>query len=286
MIEWGDGSAGFLDAGGKRLVYACFGRGPTHTPTIVLLHEGLGSVALWRRFPMQLAAATGLGVFAYSRAGYGQSDPADLPRPLDYMTREARDVLPDVLVASGIGRAILMGHSDGATIAAIYAGSVQDHRVRGLVLMAPHFFTEDSGLAAIAATKQAYETNELKNRMAKYHRDPDNTFYGWHDAWLHPDFRDWDVSDVIDHIRVPVLAIQGREDQYGTLRQIEELESRMYAPIDTLILDRCQARAPRRADGAGPVGSVRVHGAPASTGSRQTRRGVSPAGDRRPGLRH
>lgn len=232
--------SGTLSAGGKALEYACFGPPPHEAPTLVLLHEGLGCTALWRGFPQALAKATGFGVFAWSRAGYGQSDPADLPRPVDYMTREAVEVLPQVLDAIGFRRGVLVGHSDGATIAAIHTGTVPDHRVRGLVLMAPHFFTEEMGLAEIAKAKEAYAATDMRDRMAKYHRDPDNTFRGWNDAWLDRDFRTWNVSDVIDYLRVPVLAIQGRDDQYGTLAQIDELEARSYAPVDRLILDDCR----------------------------------------------
>lgn len=232
--------SGRLGAGGKSLEYACWGPDPTQAPTLVLLHEGLGCTALWRSFPEKLSKATGFGVFAYSRTGYGHSDTADLPRPLDYMTREAIDVLPDVLDSIGLVRGVLVGHSDGATIAAIHAGSVADRRVRGIVTMAPHFFTEEMGLREIAAAKVAYETTDMKDRMARYHRDPENTFRGWNESWLHPEFKSWNVSEVIDYIRVPVLAIQGRDDQYGTLAQINELEARSYAPVDTLILDDCR----------------------------------------------
>jgi len=238
MAEWR--AEGFLEAGGKRLEYRCFGPSPAEAPTIVMLHEGLGCAALWRDFPARLAQATKMGVFVYSRAGYGQSDPADLPRPVDYMTREATQALPAVLDAFGFRRGILLGHSDGATIAAIYAGSVEDFRVRGIVLMAPHFFTEPAGLEAIAQAKAAYESGDLRERMAKYHRDPDNAFRGWNDAWLNPAFQDWNVADVIDYLRIPTLAIQGREDQYGTLAQIAEIETRSYAPVDKLILDGCK----------------------------------------------
>ena len=231
---------GRVVAGGKSLEYACFGPAPSEAPTLVLLHEGLGSLQLWRDVPQTLAPATGLGVLVYSRAGYGQSDPADMPRPLDYMTREAEEVLPEVLDALGVTRCILIGHSDGASIAAIYAGSVADYRVRGLVLMAPHFFTEASGLAEIAKAKDAFETGDLKARLGKYHRDPDHTFRGWNDAWLNPEFKDWNIADTIDHFRVPTLAIQGQGDQYGTLAQIAEIETRAYSPVETLILEDCQ----------------------------------------------
>lgn len=239
-IEWRDGASGMIEAAGKRLEYRCLGPAPADAPTIVMLHEGLGCVALWRDFPEAVAAATGWGVFVYSRAGYGRSDPADLPRPIDYMTREAVDVLPTVLDSAGVARCVLLGHSDGATISAIYAGSVADHRVRGLILMAPHFFTEPGGLAAIQSARSAYDDGDLRGKMAKYHRDPDNAFLGWNDSWLNPDFAAWNVAEVIDYIRVPALAIQGEGDQYGTLAQIRELEERSYAPVEVEVLADCQ----------------------------------------------
>ena len=234
MAGWGRGR---LTAGGKRLEYACWGPPPGDAPTLLLLHEGLGCVALWRDVPERLAAATGCGVVAYSRAGYGRSDPAELPRPLDYMTREAADVLPEVLAALAVRDVILIGHSDGATIAAEYAGRVTDDRLRGLVLIAPHFFTEPSGLSEIAAARKAYVTSELRGRMAKYHRDPDNAFFGWNDAWLAEGFKSWNVAKVIDSWQVPCLAVQGAADQYGTLAQIREIEARSPKPVETLIMD-------------------------------------------------
>ncbi len=236
-MAWGDAR---ITAGGKELEVRYAGPAPETAPTIVLLHEGLGSAGLWRDFPERLTAATGFGVAAYSRAGYGRSDAAELPFPLDYMTREAVDVLPEVLDAISFRRGVLMGHSDGATIAAIYAGSVIDHRVRGTILMAPHFFTESMGLAEIAKAKEAFATTDLKSRMAKHHADPERTFRGWNDAWLADGFKAWNVGDVIDYFRIPTLAIQGRQDQYGTLAQIAEVETRSYAPVDVAILEECR----------------------------------------------
>ncbi len=237
---WQDGRAAQITVDGVGLEYTTWGPAPEAAPTIVMLHEGLGCVALWRDFPQQLAQATGFGVFAYSRAGYGQSDPARLPRPLDYMTIEATQVLPKALDQIGFRRGLLLGHSDGATISAIYAGSVSDQRVRGLVLMAPHFFTEDMGLNAIADARNAFSMQGLEARMEKYHHDARATFTGWNEAWLNPGFKDWNVADVIDYLRIPTLAIQGRDDQYGTLAQIDELVSRSYAPVETAILDDCR----------------------------------------------
>lgn len=237
--EWKDGGAGTIVAGGTELECASWGPAPGSAPTLVLLHEGLGCVAMWRDFPAKLVEATGFGVFAYSRAGYGRSGPAALPRPNDYMTREAVDVLPEVLDRAGFRRGVLMGHSDGATISAVYAGSIPDMRVRGLCLMAPHFFVEGTTLASIAAAKKDFESGDLRDKLAGFHDDADAAFRGWCDAWLDPDFKNWDVGDAIDHWRVPTLAIQGRQDPYGTLAQIEEIESRAYSPAETLVLDGC-----------------------------------------------
>ncbi|MFN3548733.1 MAG: alpha/beta fold hydrolase [Mesorhizobium sp.] len=236
---WKTGESLTLDIEGVQIEGRCFGPAPDKAPTLVLLHEGLGCVALWRDFPDRLARASGYGVFAFSRRGYGQSDPAVLPRPLDYMTREAVDVLPKVLEAIGFRSGVLVGHSDGASIAAIYAGTVQDHRIRGLVLMAPHFFTEEMGLASIGKARDAYENGDLRAKLAKYHRDVDNAFFGWNDAWLDPAFRDWNIEEVIAYIRVPVLAIQGVDDQYGTRAQIAALETQSYNPVDVAMLDGC-----------------------------------------------
>lgn len=236
---WRDALDARLTVAGQSLEYRCWGPSPHEAPTLVLLHEGLGSVALWRDVPQRLVACTGMGVVAYSRAGYGASDPTQLPRPLDYQTREGTQVLGAVLKSLDIRSCVLMGHSDGATMAAIYAGSVPDMAVRGLILIAPHFFTEPQGLAAIAQAGVAYETGDLRAKLAKYHSHVDNAFLGWHDAWLHPDFAAWNVADVIDHWRIPALAIQGTDDPYGSLAQIEEIATRIYSPLETCILEGC-----------------------------------------------
>lgn len=229
-----------IDAGGAKLEARCTGPSPDYAPTIILLHEGLGSLELWKDFPHRLAEATGHGVFAYSRQGYGRSQAVKLLRPLDYMTREAIDVLPAILAAIGLQKGILLGHSDGASIAAIYAGSIQDHRIRGLILMAPHFFTEPSGLQSIAQAKTDYESGDLRQRLAKYHDDADGAFWGWNRAWLDPAFEEWNIEEVIAYIRVPILAIQGADDQYGTRAQINALEKGLYAPLDLEILQNCR----------------------------------------------
>ena len=239
-FPWIEGVEGRVVADGKRLDAVAYGPSPDQAQTIVMLHEGLGCIALWRDFPAKLAAATGRGVFAYSRAGYGGSDPVDLPRPLDYMSREARFSLPAVFEAIGLRRGILLGHSDGASIAAIYAGEHADERVRGLILMAPHVFTEDMGLAAIAAARRAYETGDLRARLAKYHAHVDSAFWGWNGAWLDPGFRAWNIEEAVGRWRNPALLIQGVDDQYGTLRQIRAIEARSPAPVTSLILEACR----------------------------------------------
>jgi len=228
--------SGFLDIDSQRLEYRMIGPRPDQAPTLVLLHEGLGSIGLWRDFPDRLASATGCGVFAYSAAGYGNSSPAKLPRPVNYMHDEARETLPHVLDAIGFERGVLLGHSDGASIATIYAGSRQDHRVGGLVLMAPHFFVEDITISSIATMRAAYEAGDLRERMARWHADVDATARGWSDAWLNPEFRKWDIREYLAYIRVPILIVQGEDDQYGTVKQIETALEECYCPVEVVLL--------------------------------------------------
>jgi len=239
--------SGFLTLDDKRIEYRFLGPRPDQAPTIVMLHEGLGSVGLWGDFPARLQQATGCGVFAYSRFGYGQSSPCALPRPLDYMTREAKEVLPAILDQIGFKHGLLLGHSDGASIAAIYAGSHQDHRLGGIVLIAPHFFTEEVGLAAIAEAKKAYDAGDLKPRLAKWHLDVDCAFRGWNDAWLDPGFRRWDITEYLAYIRVPVLIVQGEADQYGTVRQLEVAQQECYCPVETALIEGAKHTPQREA---------------------------------------
>ena len=236
---------GMLDLGDQQLEYRWVGPRPNAAPTLVLLHEGLGCVGLWGDFPERLATATGLGVFLYSRAGYGASSTIALPRPINYMDPEAKAVLPRVLQAIGFQRGLLIGHSDGASIATIYAGSTEDHRISGLVLIAPHFFAEEMGLAAIAQAKVAFEGGDLRQRLARWHQNVDAAFKGWNGAWLDPGFRAWDITDALAYIRVPVAIIQGVDDQYGTQRQIAVAEEECYCPVEVTLLDGVQ-HAPQR----------------------------------------
>jgi pimeloyl-ACP methyl ester carboxylesterase len=227
---------GFLSVNNSDLEYRMIGPGPEAAPTIVMLHEGLGSAALWGDFPDRLQAATGAGVFIYSRSGYGASTSVTLPRPLDYMHFEALEVLPRLLEQIGFRRGLLLGHSDGASIAAIYAGAHQDHRVQGIAMIAPHFIVEDISVKSIADIKEAYETTDLKSKLARWHKDVDNAFYGWNGAWLDPEFRNWDISEYLAYIRVPVAIVQGRDDRYGTMRQIEIAQEECYCPVDVTVI--------------------------------------------------
>ncbi|HBN31780.1 MAG TPA: alpha/beta hydrolase [Rhodobacteraceae bacterium] len=239
-MEWKPGASQMVNVAGAALEIRVWGPPPDASPTLVLLHEGLGSVSLWRDIPETLALMTGCGVLAYSRAGYGQSDPVILPRQIDYMTREALDVLPHVLAVAGLQKIILIGHSDGASIAAIYAGTIVDTRLQGICLIAPHFFVETGGRDEILAAKNAFETYDLRIRMARHHKNPENAFFGWADAWLNPDFMAWNIEAVISGIKVPVLAIQGVSDQYGTMAQIDRLERGVKGPFARLDLADCK----------------------------------------------
>jgi pimeloyl-ACP methyl ester carboxylesterase len=243
-------ASGFLTVGAQSLEYRMIGPSPDRGPTIVMLHEGLGSAALWGDFPDNLQAATGAGVFVYSRAGYGASSPAKLPRPLDYMHIEALEVLPQVLERIGFRRGLLVGHSDGASIAAIYAGGVQDHRLQGIALIAPHFLVEDISVASIAAIKTTYETTDLKSKLARWHKDVDNAFYGWNSAWLDPKFRHWDISEYLAYIRVPVAILQGVNDEYGTMRQVGIAREECYCPVDVTEIPGAGHQPHREAPGA------------------------------------
>lgn len=206
-------------------------------PAVVLLHEGLGSVSLWRDFPQRLADALGTEVIAYSRTGYGRSDPLAGPRRVSYMHDEALDVLPALLDHLAIERPILFGHSDGGSIGLIHAGG-SGRPVAGLVVLAPHVMVEELSVASIAQAKVAYETTDLRARLARHHADVDGAFRGWNDIWLHPDFRDWNIEAYLGRITCPVLAIQGEDDEYGTMEQIDRI-ARQVSGTTLLKLPHC-----------------------------------------------
>jgi len=199
--------ARFFDVAGHRLECVRI-RGAKSAPTLVFLHEGLGSVALWKDFPARVAEATGCPVLVYSRAGYGRSSPAVLPRVPNYMHVEALTVLPALLDRLGIADPVLVGHSDGASIALLHAGS-GSRPVRALVALAPHVFVEDMSIASIDEVRRQYETTDLREKLARRHADPDAAFRGWNDVWLAPAFRSWNIEACLPGVRCPLLLIQG-----------------------------------------------------------------------------
>jgi pimeloyl-ACP methyl ester carboxylesterase len=205
---------------------------------VVFLHEGLGSVGLWRGFPEQLCQRTGRGGIAYSRYGYGWSDSAPEPRRPDYMHHEALVVLPALLAALDVRRPVLVGHSDGASIALIATGAGVVDAER-LVLLAPHVFVEDVTIAAIEAARVAYETTDLPARLARHHRDAAATFWGWNDIWLAPEFRAWNIEGYLGGVACPVLCVQGLDDQYGTLAQLDAIEAGVAGAWERMVLAEC-----------------------------------------------
>ena len=192
-------------------------------PYLVFLHEGLGCIQMWRGFPDEIATATGCNLLVYSRAGYGDSSPAALPRQVKFMHDEGLDVLPAVLEKLNIGRHILIGHSDGGSIALINGGGVRPSNLMGIVTLAAHVFNEEVCVKSIEAVREMYKTTSMRQKLAKYHTDVDNAFWGWCDIWLHPDFWHWNIEEFLPTIQVPLLAIQGLDDQYGTLAQVEAI---------------------------------------------------------------
>jgi pimeloyl-ACP methyl ester carboxylesterase len=232
-------------------------------PELVFLHEGLGSSSLWKDFPARVAAATGCPVTVYSRYGHGNSDPLTEPRPVRFMHDEALETLPDLLAQLHIENPILIGHSDGGSIALIFACSNQagsnqagsnqagpshagsaiagaNCRVRGLVLLAPHVFVEDLSIASISQAKLNFQATNLPEKLARHHRDAARTFRGWNDIWLHPDFRAWNIEEYLPSIRCPILAIQGFDDEYGTMAQVQAIAAKSGGPVEILALENCR----------------------------------------------
>lgn len=231
----------WLEAGGKRLEARWLGDAPDDTvPTLVFLHEGLGCVELWKGFPERMATDLGCPALVYSRAGYGRSEPVELPRPLTYMHDEGLEVLPEVLDAAGIQKAVLVGHSDGASIALINAGGVRDSRVEGLVLMAPHVFNEPLCVRSIEKAREAYLNGDLRSGLARYHHENvDVAFWGWNQAWLDPGFLEWNLESYLPSVEVPILLLQGYDDEYGTSAQIRAIENQSAGPTTTIWLNEC-----------------------------------------------
>jgi pimeloyl-ACP methyl ester carboxylesterase len=228
----------FVHAGGHRLEYQRIDAGGRDRPTLLMLHEGLGSVSMWRDFPNRLAHATASRVVVYSRYGYGLSDPLAAPRTVRYMHDEAEIVLPELLDALRIDRPILVGHSDGGSIALIHAGArLRD--IAAIVAMAPHVMVEELSVTSIAAARDAYRTTSLRAKLARHHEDVDGVFQGWNDIWLSPAFRSWNIEEYLPRIGCPVLALQGEDDEYGTMEQLERI-ARGAPDVELLKLPDCR----------------------------------------------
>jgi len=242
MIEGQREQSGFLTAAGRQLEFRWIVPAARDRPPLVFLHEGLGSIAQWKTFPDTIAAATGCGTLSYSRYGFGQSDPLTEPRDADYLAQEALVALPAVLAARDIVNPILIGHSDGATIALLYASDPR-WSTCAIIIEAPHVFVEDTGLTAIARMREAYRDGDLRQRLGRYHRDVDATFNGWADTWLLPEFRAWNMESRLPDVRCPVLLIQGLDDPYGTVSQVEAITGQVSGPVDVMLLPEC-AHAP------------------------------------------
>ncbi len=209
-------------------------------PVLVLLHEGLGCVEMWRDFPQRLKEETGYPVFVYSRQGYGRSDPKPAPWSVRYMHDEGLNILPRVLAAAGLRDVILLGHSDGGSIALIYSGGIPDPLARALILLAPHVFNEPVCVASIEQARTAYLETDLRRRLQRYHGDNvDHVFWGWNGAWLHLDFLSWNIEPYLPAVSVPVLLMQGEQDQYGTARQVEAITAQLPAPTQAVMIPDC-----------------------------------------------
>ncbi len=208
-------------------------RGETNKRPLVLLHEGLGSIGLWRDFPHALHAATGRRVIAFSRFGHGRSEPPPHPRTPAFFHEEALEVLPEVLEQLGAENPLLIGQSDGGSIALIHAGR---HPVAGIALLAPHVIVEDITVAAIREARLAFDDGPLRERMARHHDDPDAAFDGWCDVWLDPAFRGWSLEEDAARVSCATLLIQGADDPYGTLEQLDRIEARVRGPVERLVV--------------------------------------------------
>jgi pimeloyl-ACP methyl ester carboxylesterase len=238
----------FVSVNGRNLEVQRISGCAPDKPELVFLHEGLGSVSLWKDFPARVAEATGSPVTVYSRYGSGNSDPLAAPHSVRYMHDEALIYLPQLLSQLEIHNPILIGHSDGASIALIYAGVNVEHKrppVRGLVLLAPHVFVEDLSVLSIAEAKVRFETTNMCEKLGRHHRDPARTFWGWNNIWLHPDFRAWNIEEYLPRITCPILAIQGLNDEYGTMAQVDAIQRQSGGPVEILRLADCRHSAHR-----------------------------------------
>ena len=234
----------FAAAAGHSIAYEWVGEGK---PALVFLHEGLGSIRQWRDFPARVAAATGCRALVYDRYGYGQSDVlVEKKRDVRFMHDEALIALPEVLDAMRIDDAILVGHSDGASIALIHAAGPGSGRIRGLALESPHSFVEPVTVASIATLLERYDQGDLRQKLERLHgANTDRIFAAWTDVWLRPEFAAWSIEELLPAVTCPVLVIQGEQDEYGTVRQVEAVKNKVQGSVETLLLPRC-GHAPHR----------------------------------------
>ena len=238
---WREHSHGQIDLGDQQLEYKWLRPHAEGWPTLIFLHEGLGCVAIWKTFPERVADATGCGVFVYSRQGYGKSSPVAVPRPLRYMHDEGLDVLPRLLKVLKLGEVVLIGHSDGASISLIHAGGTPAPGVLGVVALAPHVMNEEVCVASIRQAKIAYESGDLRARLLPLHHDNvDCAFWGWNGAWLDPDFMRWNLEEYLPGLEVPVMVIQGRDDEYGSSVQYESIKAKCAGPVEVVVLEHCR----------------------------------------------
>lgn len=226
----------FVTAAGRRLEYQRIDADASK-PVLVFLHEGLGSITQWRDFPQKVVAATGCPALLYARYGYGQSDVLEGPRKIDFMHDEALVALPQLLAALEIRSPILVGHSDGASISLIHAGA--GHPVRGVVVEAPHVFVEEHGAHGIRAAGDAFRTTDLPQKLGKHHRDAAKTFYGWYDVWMSREFPQWNIEASLPGIHCPLMAIQGEDDAYGTMAQLDAIKRQVSGPCELVKLADC-----------------------------------------------
>ena len=229
----------FLKIDNKNIEYQFFGNLSDNMPVLILLHEGLGSVSMWRHIPELIHLKTKLNVLVYSRFGYGKSSNIELPRPTNYMSIEADQYLPKIIKYLSIKNYFLVGHSDGGTIATIGSVPKNSESLIGTILIAPHFFVEQESINAIKDTTYQYEHKNLKSKLERFHSDVDNAFWGWSNVWLSPDFKNWNISKYLTQIRKPILALQGTNDPYGTINQINILEEKVNGPFDKVVIKDC-----------------------------------------------
>jgi pimeloyl-ACP methyl ester carboxylesterase len=246
----------FVEAGGHRLEYEWIGLGAVEAPVVVMLHQGLGSMGLWRDFPKAVHEATGLRVLIYSRWGYGKSEPLkSFPRTARWM-HEGAEELRELLLALGIARPLLLGHSDGASIALLHAAHRLEPAALGVLAMAPHVFLEREGMVSMAKARVAYEEGELRAKLARFHDDVDSAFYGWNVTWLAPAMRGWNIEAEMAGIACPVMLVQGVSDEYGTPAQLESVKKHTGGRAEIVLLENC-GHSPHIDQRAAVLGAVK-----------------------------